>query len=248
MKKYFSFGFGIILLGTIILFLIQNHNFKQNDYQSKAEITCDCVLNKLPKRDEQRKLTKNVSLSSTKNDLSEILGDNCNIPANILDTLAIIDVEFLGFDSLIHNGLLIVNKGVINEVQQIFLLLLKERFPIEKIYPMTLYDWSDLNSMKDNNTSCFNYRNKVHGHSLSMHAYGLAIDINPMLNPYLNIKSGKITPDKATYDLSKKGTIHANSIVVKIFEQYGWHWGGYWKSNKDYQHFEKVIRSSSKKH
>ncbi len=90
-----------------------------------------------------------------------------------------------------------------------------------------------------NNTSAFNYRCAAGSKKLSMHAYGFAIDINPVQNPY--IKGKVVLPPGAVYDIRKSGTLAYNSPVVKTFIRLGWTWGGNWKSLKDYQHFEKVL-------
>jgi hypothetical protein len=93
--------------------------------------------------------------------------------------------------------------------------------------------------MLANNTSAFNYRKVTGGKYLSRHAYGFAIDINPVQNPY--IKGRIVLPPNAVYDTSKPGTLACDSLVVTTFIRLGWTWGGNWKSLKDYQHFEKVL-------
>jgi hypothetical protein len=92
--------------------------------------------------------------------------------------------------------------------------------------------------MKDNNTSAFNYRVISGTRTFSTHALGRAIDINPFLNP--QIKNGEISPEGATYNKYKWGTITANSWLTHEFYKRGWRWGGSWKFTKDYQHFEKT--------
>jgi hypothetical protein len=94
--------------------------------------------------------------------------------------------------------------------------------------------------MKNNNTSAFNYRFITGSRVISNHASGLAIDLNPKLNPY--IKNGVILPEDCVYDTTKAGTITAGSNLVKEFKQRGWQWGGDWKNLKDYQHFEKKLK------
>ena len=94
--------------------------------------------------------------------------------------------------------------------------------------------------MKDNNTSAFNYRFISGTRVISKHASGLAIDINPLLNPY--VKNGINTPEGSTYDTTKAGTLTVNSPLVKEFKKKGWKWGGDWKNLKDYQHFEKNLK------
>jgi hypothetical protein len=90
-----------------------------------------------------------------------------------------------------------------------------------------------------NNTSAFNYRKVTGGKVLSMHAYGYAIDINPVQNPY--IKGRVVLPEGAIYKPYRPGTLTRSSPVVMEFIRLGWTWGGSWKSLKDYQHFEKVL-------
>ena len=106
--------------------------------------------------------------------------------------------------------------------------------------PISEYNWSDEMSMRDNNTSAFNYRYVSGTKILSMHAQGLAIDINPLQNPY--VKNGNCSPDGSSYDTSKRGTFRPNSEIVEAFKDKGWEWGGDWKDRKDYQHFEKRLR------
>ena len=100
------------------------------------------------------------------------------------------------------------------------------------------FQGSDELSMKANNTSGFNYRNISGTQKRSNHALGRAIDINPLLNPY--IKDGTTQPTGAIYDSKRPGTITADSPVVIFLIERGWQWGGHWTDRKDYQHFEKI--------
>lgn len=159
------------------------------------------------------------------------------IPVEIKKDLTLITVLYNGFDNKIHKGQLLLHKKVSAEVKEIFDVLLSKRFPIEKIIPIAHYNWDDDRSMVDNNTSAFNYRKIDGSEKLSNHSYGLAIDINPLQNPF--IKGKKVLPKGAKYDKNEMGTIDSKSIVVKAFKEKGWQWGGDWKSRKDYQHFEK---------
>ncbi|MBT8378119.1 MAG: M15 family metallopeptidase [Ignavibacteria bacterium] len=167
-----------------------------------------------------------------------------NIPEIVKNKLELVSVYYYGFDDRIHKGQVIVNKEVVQDIIEIFDFIRETKFPIKKVVPICEYKWSDEESMKDNNTSSFNYRfisgTRIH----SMHASGLAIDINPFLNPY--IKNHVILPEGATYNTTQRGTLTANSPLVKEFKKRGWTWGGDWKSLKDYQHFEKKINSDSK--
>lgn len=163
-----------------------------------------------------------------------------SIPQSILDNLSIVDVYYFGFDDKLHKGQLIVHKDAVLDIIEIFEFIRESRFPIEKVIPISKYDWSDEKSMEDNNTSAFNYRFISGTRVISNHALGLAIDINPRLNPY--IKNGSSLPKDCVYDTTKAGTITDGSQLVKEFNERGWNWGGHWKSLKDYQHFEKKLK------
>lgn len=163
-----------------------------------------------------------------------------NIPQSIIENLRIVDVYYYGFDEKLHKGQLVVNKEVVLDIIEIFEFIRETRFPINKVIPISKYDWSDDKSMQDNNTSAFNYRYISGTRVISNHASGLAIDINPKLNPY--IKNGNSLPVNCIYDTTKAGTIFVESELVKEFKKKDWQWGGDWKSLKDYQHFEKKLK------
>ena len=171
------------------------------------------------------------------------LHERLKIPENDLikiEDLSFLKVRYFGFDEKIHFGEIIVNKKVAKEVIEIFEELYKIQFPINEISLISKYNNSDSLSMENNNTSAFNYRKITGGKILSMHSLGLAIDINPIENPY--IKGDSIFPKKAKINRkNSKGVILKNSECYKIFISRGWKWGGDWKSLKDYQHFEKKL-------
>lgn len=160
-------------------------------------------------------------------------------PDHIVRKMRLVDVEYLGFDGLTHRGQIVVNSGLALEVKQIFRELRSIGYPIKKVVPVSRYVWNDQKSMDDNNTSGFNYRRQVtpSGKSriLSKHAFGRAIDLNPLLNPYVS-SSGQ---SSSMYRPSLRGTLTRESAAVKIFTKRGWKWGGNWSGSKDYQHFEK---------
>lgn len=161
-----------------------------------------------------------------------------------LDDLALVRVNYFGFDDKTHQGTLIVNKRIATEVAAIFAELLREKFPVEKIIPAHLYGNDDEKIMADNDTSAFLCRPMVDKPNIfSMHSYGLAIDINPLLNPY--VKKDLVLPPEGKKYLDRtnmqKGMIVKDSSIYKIFIRHGWRWGGDWKKLKDYHHFEKDI-------
>ena len=160
------------------------------------------------------------------------------IPEDIKKDLKLISVEYFSFDDKLHRGQILIHKDLASNVIEIFKVIKEKKFPIGKVIPIIKYNWSDENSMTDNNTSAFNYRYVKGTSQLSSHALGRAIDINPKLNP--QIKGENNIPANSKYDVTITGTITANSFIVKEFNKRGWQWGGLWKRNKDYQHFEKL--------
>ena len=159
-----------------------------------------------------------------------------------IDDLCYVKVTYWGYDEKPHIGELIVNKDIGKEVIEIFKELYAAKFPIMKMKLIDEYDAIDSKSMADNNTSAFCYR-EVDGKpgKLSKHSYGIAIDINPVQNPY--VYNGKVSPISGSdyLDRSKisEGMIVANDVCYKAFTSRGWTWGGNWKYEKDYQHFQK---------
>jgi len=131
------------------------------------------------------------------------------------------------------------------EVWDIFEELYAIRFPIEKIHPIEDYNGSDDASMKANNSSAFNCRAMTDfKNQYSIHSYGYAIDINPLINPYVNgdniePQAGAKNVDRSSYH---KGKINGRSQIVQIFAKHRWVWGGTWPQIKDYQHFEKILK------
>jgi hypothetical protein len=165
-----------------------------------------------------------------------------------LEQLRYIKILFYGFDGKTKIGELIVNEKVADDVIEIFKDLYIAKYPIEKVRLIDNYNASDLASMEDNNSSAFCYREITGGGAISQHALGLAIDINPIQNPYLLIKSGlanQVLPSSGDPNLNRdknvKGLIIKDDPCYKAFVKRGWKWGGDWENPIDYQHFYKVI-------
>ncbi len=163
-------------------------------------------------------------------------------PQWILDNQVLIDVLHYGFDGKIHRGQLLVDARVAGDLQIVFMLMLITRFPLESVVPISQLNWDDFESMRQNNTSAFNFRTVPFSDRLSSHAYGLAIDINPVQNPYYT--GTQIFPESAVYDPSTPGTLFDEHPVVKVFKILGWRWGGDWYE-KDYQHFDKQLEETA---
>ena len=155
-------------------------------------------------------------------------------------------VRHYDYDGRTHQGELVCNKLIASKLLAIFRELYEARYPIQKITLADNYDGDDERQMRANNTSCFNYRIVTDTKHLSKHAYGLAIDVNPLYNPYVRYskKDGHRIVEPATslpYADRKKDfryKITTDDLCYKLFIKHGFTWGGAWRSMKDYQHFE----------
>lgn len=157
-----------------------------------------------------------------------------------LDELSLITVVHLDFNNRFKTGQMITNNKLAVNVISIFKELLAVNFPIAKMELLDKYHGSDELSMKDNNTSCFNYRKIAGTDRLSVHSYGMAIDINPVQNPC--IVSGLIYPSLGKEFIDRK-CAHPAMVenIVHIFAKYGFsNWGGSWSEPVDYHHFQFV--------
>lgn len=153
-----------------------------------------------------------------------------------------ITLSYIGFDGRSHRGELVVNRDAVSDVIAVFDELYSARFPIERMRTVDKYpDAADELSMQDDNTSAFNCRSLPSG-SWSLHAYGRAVDINPLVNPYISA-SGDLQPLTARAYLDRtrtdQGMIRDGDVVVRSFAERGWRWGGHWRDPIDYQHFER---------
>lgn len=182
----------------------------------------------------------------------EILAQNPTMPApqEILHSLTILMVKYYGFDTVIHSGQIVVHKNVAKDVESFFEVALENKFPIEKVIPISheKYTWDDETSCNDNNSSGYNYRLIMGTNRMSKHAQGLAFDINPVQNIYVRYdEQGKEIyrlPKNGTYNKNAKGTLSDEHPLVILMKKLGWKWGGDWTPESgriDYQHFEKDI-------
>ena len=161
----------------------------------------------------------------------------------VLDTLSVLHVDFEG---VTHEGVIVCNKAISADLRDIFAELYRQKYPIERIRPISDYDNDDEQSMQANNTSCYCYRPIAGSSKLSKHAQGLAIDINPLYNPCVRRKKdGSLLIQPATgkpyanRSRSFRYKITKNDLCYRLFLQHGFRWGGNWRTLKDYQHFEK---------
>jgi D-alanyl-D-alanine carboxypeptidase len=159
------------------------------------------------------------------------------------DRLRLVRFAYVNFEKEIKtDGVIVVLDALSDQVLELFKELREVKFPIEKAVLMNAYDGDDDVSMADNNTSAFNDRKIPGGQTISLHAYGAAIDINPAVNPYL-IKTGtklEIKPPAGAKYLDRSLAAPGMSEpAVQIFSNHGFLiWGGAWGNPKDYQHFQ----------
>lgn len=238
MKKIAIIFTFTICLNILILHQVFMHIRSQNS-QPSSEILSEEVL-----QDENFKVEDYFNILTLAEKYGNKLESIVQLDPQVIsyDDLRYLEVLHVGFDGQIYKGELIVNTSVSEEVLKIFREIYDVGFPIEKMKVISEYNNSDDESMKDNNTSAFNFRTITNGTQLSSHAFGLAIDINPKINPYISVNS--IFPENATEFVDRDqftlGMIKKDEAVYKIFKKYGWSWGGDWNEIKDYQHFEKI--------
>jgi hypothetical protein len=159
-----------------------------------------------------------------------------------LDDLRLLRLSYVDFDGGAHVGELVVHRALADPVVRIFGKLYAARFPIRSMQTIEAYGGSDDASMAADNTSAFNCRNVPNTSHWSNHAYGRAIDVNPVENPYL--PGRQIMPPAGKDYLDRRnvrpGMIVAGDPVVSAFKAEGFTWGGAWRTGVDYQHFDKT--------
>jgi hypothetical protein len=150
-------------------------------------------------------------------------------------------LRYWGFDQRVHTGALIVNKSALRPLTRVFSRLYAARFPIRRMRPIDAYGGSDERSLNADNTAAFNCRYAVAPgpKRWSVHAYGLAVDVNPVENPYLeggrvHPRAGRAFLDRSPY---RPGMAVRGGLLVRAFVAAGWLWGGRWTGSPDYQHF-----------
>jgi D-alanyl-D-alanine carboxypeptidase len=155
--------------------------------------------------------------------------------------LRLLTVRHWGFDGRAHRGRLVVHRDAARAVLGTMRSLYRLRFPIRQMHLVDAYGADDHRSMAADNTSAFNCRYVAGSPGVwSEHAFGRAIDVNPIENPYVT-ESGFVSPPAGAPYLSRShhapGMIHRRGPVVEAFASAGWEWGGSWAWPKDYQHF-----------
>jgi hypothetical protein len=157
-----------------------------------------------------------------------------------LSDLRRVTITYVGFDGRAHRGALVVNRSVAAPVARAFGELYAARFRIRRMVPVEAYGGDDFRSIEADNTSAFNCRPATGSSHWSEHAYGRAIDLDPLENPYV---SGGRTSHPASRPYldrarvaDRPGVITDGGMVTRAFARIGWGWGGRWSGTRDYQH------------
>ncbi len=166
---------------------------------------------------------------------------NCRLSWDELKYIHCLHVDLTG---QAHEGEMIVNCHIADRVLVILERLYEAAYPIERMRLIDEYDADDDRSMEDNNSSCFNYRLIAHTDRISKHGLGLAVDINPLYNPYVKTVEGSlyVAPaggrDYVDRQRAFPYKIEPDDLCCRLFRAAGFQWGGDWTEKKDYQHFE----------
>jgi hypothetical protein len=161
-------------------------------------------------------------------------------PVRIRD-LRLLKLDYWGFGGRVRLGRLIVHEDQALRMKRVFSKLFYADFRIRRMLLIDAYNGSDDRSMDANNTSAFNCRFVAGTTTWSQHAYGRAIDINPIRNPYVagshvSPEAGRPYADRSRHAI---GMIHGGDAVVRAFAVANWKWGGYWSYPRDYMHFSR---------
>lgn len=168
--------------------------------------------------------------------------ENCAIPRSELRYIKALHITL---DGVIKRGEMVVNRAISDDIVKILRALLDAGYPIERMVLVDEYNADDEASMVANNSSAFNYRTTPGGTRLSAHSRGMAVDINPLYNPYVKVREDRVVvaPAAATEFVERSGAfpykIERHDICCRLFLERGFEWGGDYKTIKDYQHFEK---------
>lgn len=167
--------------------------------------------------------------------------EDCTLPREDLRYLHLLHKDINGE---VHEGEMITNYHIAEDILEIIRELYEKDYPIEKIRLVDEYGADDELSMEDNNSSSFNFRFIPRTKKISKHGLGLAVDINTLYNPYITKSDSglRIEPVNAEAyadrDKDFDYKIVKGDLCYELFISHGFEWGGEWKNSKDYQHFE----------
>jgi hypothetical protein len=163
--------------------------------------------------------------------------EGCPVP---LSRLRYLRVDHWSFRGREKQGELVVHRDAVPAIRQVFGKLFRKRFPIRRMRLVDDYGGSDPDSIEADNTSAFNCREVTGGGGWSQHAYGRAIDVNPIENPYVyadGTTSHRASRPYLDRRIRRRGMARRRGVLVRAFRHAGWGWGGRWPGPTDYQHF-----------
>jgi D-alanyl-D-alanine carboxypeptidase len=165
----------------------------------------------------------------------------CPVP---LGDLRLIALTYRGFDGRAHTGQLVADRDAASALVGVFRRLYAARFPIRRMQLVDAYGGDDFRSIEADNTSAFNCRAATGSTHWSQHAYGRAVDVNPIENPYVSGGTSSHPASRTYLDRSRHrpGMAYEGGVLVESFRAAGWGWGGTWSGIKDYQHFSATGR------
>ena len=180
-----------------------------------------------------------VITKTTAAEVAKTYRRGCPVGASKLRTIT---MNYYGFDKRMHRGLMIVRTNLTSEITRSFQEALDAGYPMAKMKNPNDYGGNDPKQMEANNTSGFNCRKVVgNPYAQSPHSYGIAIDVNPVQNPYRD-RNGKWWPENGRKYIDrsplKAGMLGKRSALTKQLTEEDFFWGGLWSPGKDYQHFE----------
>jgi hypothetical protein len=178
---------------------------------------------------------------------SRVLADpTAGCPDEILARQVVVEPAYLGFDGQVRTGRVEVHQDAADDLAAFFAEALTLGFPFDRVAAASDLGWDDRRLMATNVTSAFNYRTVAGRATLSYHAIGAAIDVNPRLNPYSRTVDGTVVvePPGAVWRPGTPGTLTADHPLVLLLVARGWDWGGSWSLDDggvlDHQHFQKT--------
>ena len=159
-----------------------------------------------------------------------------------LKDLRYLRLSYYDFNGVPQTGEMVCNASIAQDLLEIFEALFEAGYPIRSIRLVDDFGGSDDASMLADNTSCFNFRTVPGQTNLSRHALGLAVDVNPFENPYIDSR-GVVRPAEAACYVDRSQDfphkIDRNDLCCRLFLAHGFTWGGAWVRSRDYQHFQK---------
>lgn len=226
----------ILLFILAFLFLYQIYNLVNDQYRWKDS--------EAVKEIKQRGIFEKMKLDNAIIERIEKYSCKKGFCTKKFEELRYLRMSYINFNGEEEIGEMICDERIADDLLSIFETLYQAKYPIERMKLIDDYMGDDTLSMRENNTSAFNFRYIASTKKLSNHSEGLAIDINPLYNPQV-FENGSTAPKEgALYkDRSIKGEhmIDYDDLAYQLFTEHGFTWGGDFKQNKDYQHFEKKV-------